>query len=973
MAITDPTIKAAYEATLRQQLYLKVADSKAATRVLANKFKNTNVPVVAQVTYRDGVLVITDTTGRAYVGTQADIDDYLSNRQNTMDVYEESERKLSYFKSYAKELGIPQAQIDAIATPTDLERSPLVKDLDAFANKFAGNNRYLPWNPAPVAIETTVTQPFRILPGVVNDPGGAVSPGIATTPLTPSENRIIKNLSGNKTAGGLIGISGPGVGGLSVQGLVMGTNGIKTATSDTSYVVDSASVSSTSDKLTKNVVTFDDSASGADSAGSSTNSAANGLPGGWRNPLEQYESYTYGISLYLITDNEYMLLTQNTQAFTPTNLLVASGGRGPRATEWQDDFYFEDLNVHTISGLNSQTRGSNMLNLDFKIIEPYGLSFIDRLIKTTSRLANKNYAANCYMLQIDFFDSELGQLVNQQKRLPFRIIGLNAKVSSKGSEYRIQGSPFVHHALTNTIAATPVNVTVNAGTLQDFFRPNDAKSAEAGAQAANDKREELAQAAASFQAGATGQGISTQPASAGGTENYVINSYVAAYNAWNQSLVKMKIKPNGGANSISVKFHDYILKGQKIVNTAYENTSVASSPMANPATAQQSKSGATSEKANNQSWTINAGTSIIEVINMVMLSSDYMRNQAITDTTKSGQGPTDWWKVVPSVKIKKYDDTNSVYDFDITYFVMPYKHLNTTHPHLPVATPDKSYAAKIYNYIYSGDNRSVLDFNLEFNYLFFTKVTAIGQDRSTDNPVRDEKIDTEKSGVTQHSTKGSGLGAAPTIHVATDTAGAGKKLAGDRTAQALASAADSIYSNAIGEMIKAQLKIIGDPMWIKQDEVYVDPKVWVYKNTPSAGSDGVGGGYPPDPNSSTNGSLIMDAGDVVCWVDVKVPTDIDDATGGIRQSTQSVFTGAYRALEVTSNFSRGIFTQTLELIRYLNQPADKENNPASSGSRVSALNATERELLNDPNVQMAAANESFGIVGYSSTNNTEQA
>jgi hypothetical protein len=435
----------------------------------------------------------------------------------------------------------------------------------------------------------------------------------------------------------------------------------------------------------------------------------------------------------------------------------------------------------------------------------------------------------------------------------------------------------------------------------------------------------------------------------------------------------MKIKPNGGANSISVKFHDYILKGQGIVNTAYENSSVASSPMAKSDARPESKAGATTEKANNQSWTVNAGTSIIEVINMVMLSSDYMRKQAVTDSTKTGQGPTDWWKVVPSVTIKQYDDKNSVYDFDITYFVMPYKHLNTTHPNLPVATPDKSYAAKIYNYIYSGDNRSVLDFNLEFNYLFFTKVTTIGQDRSTENPVRDEKINPEKSGSVATDTKGQGIGVSPTVHVATDTAGAGKKLAGDRTAQALASAADSIYSNAVGEMIKAQLKIIGDPMWIKQDEIYVDAKKWVYKSTPSAGSDGVGGAYPPDPNSSANNSLIMDAGDVVCWVDVKVPVDIDDATGGIRGSDQSVFTGAYRALDVTSNFSRGIFTQTLELIRYLNQPADKDNNPVSTDKRLSALPTELRSVANDlmnndQTIQMAQAGN-YGIVGYGSVNN----
>jgi hypothetical protein len=520
-------------------------------------------------------------------------------------------------------------------------------------------------------------------------------------------------------------------------------------------------------------------------------------------------------------------------------------------------------------------------------------------------------------------------------------------------------------------------MTVNAKTLQEFFRLNDAASAAVGAEAATNNREELAKAAAAFQAGATGQGISTTPANDSAQQKYVLNSYVAAYNAWNKKMVDMKVQKS--ANKISVKFHDFILKGQEIVANN-EKSSVSTTPMADPDAQRESRAGTTPVKADNHSWSINAGTSIIEVINMVMLSSAYMRDQTVNtgqEKRKDGKadtptGPTNWWKVVPSVTITAYDDSTSVYTFDITYFVMPYRHMNTTHPNLPVAAPDKSYSAKIYNYIYSGDNRSVLDFNLEFNYLYFTKVSTIGFDKSTDSPQRDEGANPPPTSGNA-STTGTGIGASPKVYVASDSASAGKNLAKDRTAQALASAADSVYSNAVGEMIKAQLKIIGDPMWIKQDEIYVDAKKWVYSSTQKNGSDGVSSPYPPDPNDSTNGSLIMDAGDVVCWVDVKVPTDIDDATGGIRNSDQSVFTGAYRALEVTSNFSRGIFTQTLELVRYLNQPADKENS-VSGSQRIGALSDTERGLLNDSAVKSAALSGSYGIVGYGSVNNnTDQA
>lgn len=960
MDITDRNIKAAYDASKRQELYLKVADAKAATRVLTRKFNNQNVPTVAQVSYVDGRLIIVDATGRTYTGTQADIDDYLDSRQNTLAVYAESERKLTYWRSYAVQQGVPQDQIDAITSPTILENSRFVEDLNNIANDFFNRNGFLPWNDPPVVVQQPEPQIVNIGPGLVNENNGNVSPAVASTPLTPQENRVLEALGKPiQTAGGLIGISGPAAGGgaLVVTGTTMATLG-KESTSPTGFITDTATPT-VDENITRNRITFNDQAEDR------TTSDATALKGaaakrseGYRNPLEQFESYTYNISLYLITDSEYKLMTQNHKSFNPSNLLIGGAGRGPRAAEWQDDFYFEDLQIRTISGLNNQSRGSNMVEMNMKIIEPYGLSFIDRLIKTTSRIANKNYAANCYLLQIDFFDSMKGLISSQTKRLPFRIIGLNAKVSTKGSEYKITGSPFVHHAMSQTVATTPVNMTVNAQTLRDFFRQENASSAQAGKQAAQDNREQLAEA---FSRGVTGKGVAVQNFSNSNSGVYVINSYVASYNAWQKSLVDMKLKPTGGGTQISVKFHDAIIAGEKMINTSNEQEQpVGSSPMRDAG----ARESAAAPPAPLSSWTINAGTSIVEVINMAMMSSEYVRSQAVTTSADSGkQGATNWWKITPSVEIKNYDETNSVYDFNVTYFVMPYRLLNTTHPNLPRASVGKGDALKIYDYIYSGNNRSVIDFNLEFNYLYFTKITAIGIDRSDQNAVRSEGA----SATPTQAERSQGVGSVPTHIVADDQTGAGKNARGDKIAMAIASAADGIYSNAVAEMIKAQLKIIGDPMWIKQDEIYVDVKSYYDPKNANAKSDGVSSKWPnlaSGDEDGSNGSLPTDIGDMIVWVEVKVPVDINDATGQLRkgENTTSVFTGAYKALEVNSNFSKGIFTQTLELIRYLNQPIDKDN--VSTTQRQASADPNGR-LLNDQNLVAQAEQGNYGIVTYS--------
>lgn len=654
------------------------------------------------------------------------------------------------------------------------------------------------------------------------------------------------------------------------------------------------------------------------------------------NPLLDYQ-YTYGISLHILDKKEYNLMIQNKQGWKPSNTIVASAGRNipntttsgssgmSRAAEWEDNFFFDGLKLTGIMGLNAMSRGTNVFDIKFTILEPHGLSFVDRLIKTSARLQEKNYSACCYLLQIDFFDVKYGKIPHHTKMIPMRITDLKVKVTSKGSEYHVAGIPFNHQAMLQTVATSPANFEVQAGTLREYFRSNNGAD-RAVADAAVRETE-------SQNKNAGGVGTRTNNSSATNTDvrTYKVNSYVAAYNGWHETLKQLKIVQH--VTNIQVKFHDEFLSKERIIRT--NDTTVGGAAMAN--SDRKGPGDSVREDTQSNKFVVPAGMPINEVINNVMLNSEYIREQVLVaekgNNTAAGKqriGATRWWKIMPQVELGEYDTNDNKWAFNIIYFVMPYVTYNTTHPNLPKARPDKNMCNKVYYYLYTGKNTEVIDFNMEFNFLYFTKVIGL----------RDKNIDAEidyDQGVEETDTKTNAAGYQNSVNpaqkhrVTDEVTRLGKNASSDTVGMAAVNASDSLYSTARGEMLNAKLKIMGDPQLIKQDDVYFDAGRYYKASEANQNSDGVRYREAVGPGSDiltyNNNSLLMDWGDLNCWIEVKLPVDYNEATGAMRTGKSydtASFMGVYRIIEIESEFKNGSFTQSLELIRYSEQPYDQQ-------------------------------------------------
>ena len=237
--------------------------------------------------------------------------------------------------------------------------------------------------------------------------------------------------------------------------------------------------------------------------------------------------------------------------------------------------------------------------------------------------------------------------------------------------------------------------------------------------------------------------------------------------------------------------------------------------------------------------------------------------------------------------------------------------------------------------MYTGLNQSILDFSIDFNTMFITSVTAFGNKKSSAfvNQENEDTTETEQSGGSSRQLQ---VNRQQTKIALTDVSSINSSVVNEEVV-----AANDFYksmmSSSRGDMINVDLKIHGDPEFIKQDSVFYSPSL--------AGTSLTVGG--------NEGSLNMDAGEIFCYLTFRTPEDINLETGlyEFGPKNKNVFSGIYKIIQITNNFERGQFTQNLELIRLFNQESDSINTRKIDAETVpeSQGNLIERDLFAQAN------------------------
>lgn len=221
----------------------------------------------------------------------------------------------------------------------------------------------------------------------------------------------------------------------------------------------------------------------------------------------------------------------------------------------------------------------------------------------------------------------------------------------------------------------------------------------------------------------------------------------------------------------------------------------------------------------------------------------------------------------------------------------------------------KAQAAKEYNYIYTGQNKDILNFDIQIDAAFFVALNPMrGQAGSSSKQAgKDELNSGNKDPVTK-----TGEGNTET------TSSAGQKRIEERYSQTtgnqsspgkehvetqVARDVNDAIVNSPTDLVQVEMEIIGDPYYI------ADSGMGNY----NAQKD------PQFINITKDGTMDYQTSEVDVIVNFKTPLDyrgdgIMEFPGG-GTAPVGAFTGLYQVTFVDHKFSGGQFTQTLKMIR----------------------------------------------------------
>jgi hypothetical protein len=402
------------------------------------------------------------------------------------------------------------------------------------------------------------------------------------------------------------------------------------------------------------------------------------------------------------------------------------------------------------------------------------------------------------------------------------------------------------------------------------------------------------------------------------TRAFGVSSYCGGVNSWFTDLVLRKQR--GTMDEIRVEFGakppdcpmDIGSNSNKITIPNNKDLTRSASKEDKPADA----AAAAAKNANRvftdaSAFAVSAGTSILQVIDMVMRNSEYITSQ-VKDPGKAQpqelaqkEGKPLWWyKVVPTVQLGPYDYALNKFSTITTYHILPYRVYDSKHPNGPSVAPQGSI--KNYYYSYTGKNTDILDFQIDFDTLFYTAMTAGSAkwQEAQINKVEQQKDEASKE-LSAKTPEAAELVNRQMRIVSTLPQTAGGTQNGVKPILAT-DIQNSLYSNSRGDMLNLKLKIIGDPELIKQDDIYTNPSQ---------------GGYATQSRSTgvtDTGSVVMDSGEILAQVDFKTIVDMDETTGLPRKdkyAESAVFTGLYRMLTIDNVFQNGKFEQTIDMVR----------------------------------------------------------
>ena len=655
---------------------------------------------------------------------------------------------------------------------------------------------------------------------------------------------------------------------------------------------------------------------GTAASGSNTTTATGGAK---PNKLHDYSNTTYRISLFMIppsTLNQvYDGSLSDASSIIKDGIFVCSDaglGSEKRSSYFPVDLTIDQLQLDTIVGTTNRTRGTDVISMDFNIIEPYTVTFLSRLQVAAKKInpANAGWEITFFVMRIEFFgynDKGYPQIIpNTTKYIPFTMVNMSFKITSSGAIYSCKAIPTSAMAQTVLDNTIPFHVEVQANTIKDLFTAEDVVY----------KPPTTSDSARADDGSPAGNTAGTNATTSTGNQTVIKGLDKALNNAEKEKVAQKtgQTKPNEYKFTI-----DPAISAATIVDPAeFQTNSIA--PVSGKDTKSQvdGKTGALTLDLKNHCFRAQAGTKITDFINSVISVSTYTTKQYSAAGANKGNA-LNWWKINPVVKWGDVDPGTNYYQRTVNFVVTANIILGCDHPGFPQKPPTANDCVKQYNYIYSGDNKDIISAEIDYKMAFFqlkNGVPANYTKRAEDSP---GQVPTAQENVVAYDGSQDKRNYRPKYHYVRGVANRQNTGATTATPKAIAVSdlMEQLYDNE-GDMIKLDITIVGDPDWISQDVPLFGPAVG-------------------NSNFIGNGSVNFTRQAYFGFYFATPVSDYDDKSGMFNQTgAYSTFSGIYNVIRVKSSFSGGKFTQQLENYRTRTQQ------PASQGPAREAPSTANR-------------------------------
>lgn len=681
------------------------------------------------------------------------------------------------------------------------------------------------------------------------------------------------------------------------------------------------------------------------------------------NVLDQYASYTYVASVYLVPAEQYRNMMRTKQRnLTGSQLLFQSGGApaGGRNPYFSTDYYIDKFEIKSFITGKGTGLSHNAKEINMTVVEPNGITFVDNLTRAVQdffpqREKKKDITSVIYLMVVRFYGyDEQGNLVRGgvarpdgssdpnafvEKWYPFIIKDIQFRVANKLVEYEISAAaPQFQVAAGQARGTIPFNIELSGQTIKDLL----AGSVQyAGSQAlvtagGNNSTADRVRALTGTFNYATGEFDAATPVvqpappkanAATSSKTTIRQGLMAALNQHQRQLV----------DSGDIQYPDeYLIEfvGSGNGPSAIEQARIrppgslnkSSTSMAVPKTAADAKlPNKQSMDPNTRTQSATAGMQIVQFLDQVLRNSTYLKDQQLVDIDENtGQlfyngvpaQNVAWFKISleATAKLDQWDEKRNQYAYQIKYIISPYRLADLNSKYFP--TPRFTGVQKEYKYWFTGENTSVLSYEENINGLYYLTLSGASINLAGTYTNQDgEQVKYNYQTTSTESSQG----------------------ADGKVNEPVANAAEYLFQP--GALKEASVTIVGDPAWLQQGEASlgISTRNWNF------------GSFLSD------GTINFDAGQVLFRIAFNAPADYDSNLGIMKPGlASSIAPGpaqgsangpaqinrTYIAKEVVSYFNRGRFTQTLKGALLL-----KQSTADNQAARTLAFNQQQEAVL----------------------------